>query len=84
MFLCENCHNAIHSGKIEKSTVDKILKEKSYDMSLPKNYIKSENYKNKSQFKKIKYLCECFKDRKNITDEERAELIAYMEKIISK
>lgn len=84
MFLCEKCHRDIHSGKIKKITIDKILKEKSYDISLPKNYIKSENYKNKSPYKKIKYLCECFKDSKNITNEEKAELITYMENIINK
>ena len=84
MFLCESCHNNIHKGIITQSTVDKILREKSYDMSLPKNYIKSENYKNKSQHKKMLYLCTCFNDHKHITDEERDNIIKAMENIINK
>lgn len=84
MFLCEDCHNNIHKGIIAQSTIDKIIKEKSYDISLPKNYIKSENYKNKSQYKKLQYLCTCFKDHKHITNEEREIIIIAMENIILK
>lgn len=84
MFLCESCHNKIHNGKIEKNKTKQKATKQNRVLSIPKNYINSSYYKKRSQFNKIKYLCECFKDRKNITDEERAELIAYMEKIICK
>ena len=50
------------------------------------NYIQTNSYKTKSLANKIKYLVSCFTNNriKKLTDEEKAELIIYMENIINK
>lgn len=78
MFLCNNCHNKIHNGKIEKYKKSNKNKE----LNIPKNYINSDNYKNKNQLKKFKYLCFCFNNKKIFSDKDREIIIKHMEEII--
>lgn len=82
MFLCESCHNKIHNGKIKDKTIKKVNRSP----NVPKNYIQTNSYKTKSLANKIKYLVSCFTNNriKKLTDEEKAELIIYMENIINK
>lgn len=84
MFLCEKCHNKIHNGKIEKRKVRKEQQEKNKRLSIPKNYIESSNYKSKSQYKKIKYLCSCLNNKSMFSEDDINNVINYIENIIKK
>ena len=86
MFLCENCHNKIHNGKIKQSKVDKVIKKENFSPAVPKNYIQTNNYKTKNSTNKIKYLVSCITNKriKNLTDEEKENFIKYLENIINK
>jgi hypothetical protein len=82
MFLCEKCHNEIHKGKIERSKTKKEQQAKTKKLSIPKNYIESSNYKAKNQMSKLKYLCNCLNNHKMFSDEDRNNIIKYIENII--
>lgn len=84
MFLCEKCHNKIHSGKISKAKVRKAIKETNESLFIPKNYIQSDNYKKKTQLNKMKYLCNCLNNHKVFSDKDRESVIKYIENLISK
>jgi hypothetical protein len=84
MFLCEKCHNEIHNGKIEKRKIRKEQQEKIKRLSIPENYIESSHYKTKNQMSKLKYLCNCLNNKKAFSDEDRENIINYIENIITK
>lgn len=82
MFLCEKCHNKIHNGKVQKKKIRKEQQKKNKRLSIPKNYIESNNYKSRNQLSKLKFLFHCLNNRNIFSDDDRNNIINHIENII--